>query len=229
MRRDGVATAEVMTMLGDRRPRRVLALAPHTDDAELGFGGTIARLLEERTEIVVAAFSSCAQSLPAETPDRALALEFAASIAEMGLGESGRRLYEFPVRRFREHRQDILQAMIELKREIVPDVVFLPASTDIHQDHEVIHQEGVRAFARAATVLGYELPWNMRSFHAQHFVRLEPRHIERKLAFLACYKTQAALRRPYFSPDFIESLARVRGVQSGTALAEAFEVSFSVA
>ena len=42
----------------------VLILAPHTDDAELGCGGTIARFLEEGKKIYVAAFSTARASLP---------------------------------------------------------------------------------------------------------------------------------------------------------------------
>jgi len=44
--------------------RRVLVLAPHTDDAELGCGGTIARLLTDGADVFVAAFSTAEESLP---------------------------------------------------------------------------------------------------------------------------------------------------------------------
>ena len=44
--------------------RRVLVLAPHTDDAELGCGGTIARLLRDGVDVFVAAFSTAEESLP---------------------------------------------------------------------------------------------------------------------------------------------------------------------
>ncbi|MBL6731310.1 MAG: PIG-L family deacetylase, partial [Bacteroidia bacterium] len=40
----------------------VLILAPHTDDAELGCGGTIARFLEEGKKMYVAAFSTARAS-----------------------------------------------------------------------------------------------------------------------------------------------------------------------
>ena len=48
--------------------KKVLVLAPHTDDGELGCGGTVARLLEEGCEVHFAVFSTCAESVPAGFP-----------------------------------------------------------------------------------------------------------------------------------------------------------------
>jgi len=55
---------------------RLLVLAPHTDDAELGCGGTIARLLEAGTEVYVVALSTADDSLPPGAPPTTLAHEF---------------------------------------------------------------------------------------------------------------------------------------------------------
>ena len=44
--------------------KNVLILAPHTDDGELGCGGTIAKLIEEGSEVYYAAFSVCETSVP---------------------------------------------------------------------------------------------------------------------------------------------------------------------
>lgn len=46
------------------KSKKVLVLAPHTDDAELGCGASIARFIEEGSDILVAAFSSAEESLP---------------------------------------------------------------------------------------------------------------------------------------------------------------------
>ena len=45
--------------------KRILILAPHTDDGELGCGGSIAKYAAEGTEIFYAAFSDCKKSLVA--------------------------------------------------------------------------------------------------------------------------------------------------------------------
>ena len=54
---------------------RVLVLSPHTDDGELGCGGTIARWIEEGKDIHYAVFSCCEQNVPDELPQDTLAKE----------------------------------------------------------------------------------------------------------------------------------------------------------
>jgi LmbE family N-acetylglucosaminyl deacetylase len=111
--------------------------------------------------------------------------------------------------------------MIKLKKKIDPGLVFVPSPTDIHQDHQVISQEGLRAF-KNVSVLGYEMPWNNISFNTRAFNVLSEEHIQRKIDCLKMYKTQQ--HRTYLNENFIRSLATTRGVQIGTTYAEAFEV-----
>ena len=203
--------------------QRVLLLAPHTDDAELGCGGSIARFLEEGTEIFVAAFSRAEDSLPAGSPPDMLEVEFRASMAKMNVPQRGVRVFSFPVRRFPQKRQEILEAILDLRREFNPDAVFVPSGNDKHQDHQVIHAEAVRAF-KDITIWGYELPWNHVDFSAQAFVTLESRHLERKWEALQEYLSQMRLNRPYFTREFIFGLGCVRGVQVKAGYAEAYEV-----
>jgi LmbE family N-acetylglucosaminyl deacetylase len=203
--------------------KRVLVLAPHTDDAELGCGGTLARLMEEGTRILLVAFSSADESMPAGMDPGTLVKEFGAASKVLGLKEEDTRLYSFRVRRLAEHRQEILEELVKIRREFQPDVVFMPSGNDVHQDHQVIHNEGLRAF-KELSVLGYELPWNHITFSAQAFVRLETRHVEKKAAVLRAYRSQFELGRPYFTADYVRSLASVRGIQIKTQYAEAFEV-----
>lgn len=101
--------------------------------------------------------------------------------------------------------------------------MLLPCKQDIHQDHQVIHAEGVRAF-KNASVLGYELPWNTFDFAPQLIVGLEERHMERKWEMLQAYDSQITLGRRYFSRELIYGLARVRGIQAGKEFAEGFQV-----
>ena len=132
-------------------------------------------------------------------------------------------VYGYPVRRLSYHRQEVLEDLVKLRREVNPDLVLMPSPNDVHQDHQVTHAEGVRAF-KDLSILAYELPWNHIHFAAQAFVIVEPRHLDRKWEALQQYQSQLQLARPYFSRDFIESWARVRGVQVRAPLAEAFEV-----
>ncbi len=202
---------------------RILILAPHTDDAEIGCGGTIARFLEEGRDVHVAAFSSAEDSLPEGAPKTLLRDEFHSAMDVMGVPSERRYVFEYPVRRLMDYRQEVLEQLITLKKEISPDMVFLPSGEDVHQDHQVMHIEGLRAF-RNASILGYELPRNHITFTTHAFVVLKQRHIEKKWRTLQCYESQFSLARSYFTQEFIESLARVRGIQVDSELAEAFQV-----
>lgn len=204
--------------------KRVLALAPHPDDVELGCGGTLARLLEEGASVAVAAFSICRDSIPPDLPPTIAGDEFAESMRRLGVPAADVTLLDYPVRRFSDHRQDVLEDLVRMRNRISPDLVLLPSAHDLHQDHQVIATEGLRAF-KETSVWGYELPWNQIAFSAQAFVTLQRHHLDAKWRALTAYQTQISLGRPYFRQDFVDGLARVRGVQVKTEFAEAFEVA----
>jgi LmbE family N-acetylglucosaminyl deacetylase len=201
--------------------RRVLVLAPHTDDGEFGCGGTIARLVEADAEVRYVAFSVATKSLPAGFPPDTLSREVREATTEIGLAPEQLTVHDFDVRSFPDHRQEILELLIGLWEEWRPDAVLQPSLGDIHQDHQVVAAEGLRAFKRT-TVLGYEIPWNTLNFTFQAYIALEQRHVERKVAALARYESQQ--HRNYANPEYIWNLARTRGINVGREYAEAFEV-----
>lgn len=201
--------------------KKVVILAPHTDDGELGCGATIAKMLEEGAEIYYIAFSTADESVPDHFPKNQLEIEVAHATAELGIKPVNLRVFKHQVRKLNYVRQEILESLIEIRNEIQPDFVFLPSSKDIHQDHITVSQEGIRAF-KFTTILGYELIWNNLSFNTDCFIRVEERHVNKKISALAKYKTQEG--RSYMDPDFIRSLAKVRGTQIGSDFAETFEL-----
>jgi N-acetylglucosamine malate deacetylase 1 len=201
--------------------RRALVLAPHTDDGELGCGGTIARLVEAGAEVHYMAFSSASRSLPDGFPADTLVHEVRAATSELGIPESGLTVHDFEVRTFPTVRQEILELLVAANAELTPDLVLMPSLGDIHQDHETIAREGMRAFKRT-TLLGYEIPWNCFQFNRQAYVPLEARHLERKLAAVRHYASQQ--HRNYANEDYIQNLARTHGIECGRELAEVFEV-----
>ena len=201
--------------------KRVLVLAPHTDDGEFGCGATLARLVDGGTDVRYVAFSIATRSLPEGFPPDTLAREVREATAELGISEERLDVHDFEVRTFPEHRQQILELLIGLWEEWTPDAVFMPSLRDIHQDHQVIAAEGLRAFKRT-TVLGYEIPWNNFNFDHQAYVGLEERHVERKVAALERYASQQ--HRNYANPEYIRSLARTHGINVNRDYAEVFEV-----
>jgi N-acetylglucosamine malate deacetylase 1 len=201
--------------------RRVLVLAPHTDDGEFGCGGTMARLVEGGAEVRYVAFSIATRSLPEGFAPDALAREVRDATAELGIPEAQLTVHDFEVRTFPVRRQEILELLIALWEEWPPDAVLQPSVRDIHQDHQVVAAEGLRAFKRT-TVLGYEIPWNNFNFDYQAYVALEREHVERKVSALARYASQQ--HRKYADAEYIRARARTNGINVGREYAEVFEV-----
>jgi N-acetylglucosamine malate deacetylase 1 len=203
------------------RFRKVLVLAPHTDDGELGAGGTIAKLIDSGAEVFYAAFSTAEQSVPEGFPKDILKREVKNATLKLGLKSENLFVYNYEVRKLNYVRQEILEDLIRLRKNVNPDLIFMPSLDDIHQDHTTVAQEGLRAF-KHRTILGYELIWNNLTFRTSCFVRLDESQVMRKCEALKEYASQS--HRDYTSEEFIKSLAKTRGVQIGSAYAEAFEV-----
>ena len=202
-------------------PSKILVLAPHTDDGELGCGGSIAKFCAAGKEVYYAAFCLCSAALPQHLPPDTLEAECRTATALLGIPPENLRLFNYEVRQLPSNRQQVLEDLLLLNKTIQPDLVLLPAASDIHQDHQVIHQEGMRAF-KNVTFAGYELPWNNYQFHTNFFIRLSEEQLAKKVEALKAYRSQA--HRNYMEEKFIRSLATVRGVQTSSPLAEAFEI-----
>jgi N-acetylglucosamine malate deacetylase 1 len=199
--------------------KKILIVSPHTDDGELGCGGTVARFVEEGCEVNYVALSCCEKSIPKEYPKNILSIEVKKATRILGIEEP--ILFGYDVREFPRYRQEILDTLIRLRNKIQPDMVFTPSSYDTHQDHHTVMEETLRAF-KQCTILGYEQPWNNISFNTCAFIHLEDRHIQKKIDALQCYETQK--NRAYLNEDFIRGLAMTRGTQIEERYAEAFEV-----
>ncbi|SNT11371.1 N-acetylglucosaminyl deacetylase, LmbE family [Ekhidna lutea] len=199
----------------------VLVLAPHTDDGELGAGGTINRLVENGSKVTYLAFSTAKESVPEGMPNDILKTEVRAATKKLGINENNLIIKDYQVRKLNYSRQEILEDLIELRRNNQFDLVLVPSLNDIHQDHQTIANEGLRAF-KNTTILGYELIWNNLTFDTTCFVSLEESNLKVKCEALKEYNSQAG--RDYMSEEFVYALAKSRGVQAGVAFAESFEV-----
>ncbi len=201
--------------------KKILILAPHTDDGEFGCGASIAKFIGEDSEVYYAAFSLAEESVPPPYPKNILEVEVKSATKVLGIKAENLLLYRYKVRHFAYFRQEILEDLVQLNKRISPDLVFMPCLQDLHQDHSTIAMEGLRAFKRTS-ILGYEIPWNNMNFHTQCFIKFEENHLLKKLNALDCYNSQK--QKSYASEDFIRSLAITRGTQIGFKYAEGFEV-----
>jgi N-acetylglucosamine malate deacetylase 1 len=210
---------KILVMLSSNK--NILVLAPHTDDGELGAGGSISYFIERDCKVTYAAFSTAEESVPEGLPRDILKTEVRRATQRLGIDPSNLLIFNYEVRKLGYARQNILEELIRIRNSSNYDLVLIPSLNDIHQDHTTIAQEGLRAF-KNTTILGYELIWNNLTFNTQCFIKLQKRHIQKKVDALKEYQSQGF--RDYLAEEFIFSLARSRGVQVGCEYAEAFEV-----
>ncbi len=201
--------------------KRILVLAPHADDGEFSSGGSIKRFTEEGKEVIYVAFSPCTKSMPDGSVENQLYMELERAVSHLGIQSNQLIKFDFPVREFPKYRQEILEELIKLRKKYNPDLVLLPNSNDVHQDHHTIYKEGLRAF-KHIKLLGYELPWNNITFTNTFHVKLDSRHLDAKVDAISEYKSQGF--RPYMEKEFFYGLAKVRGIQVNADYAEAFEL-----
>lgn len=201
--------------------KTVYVLAPHTDDGELGAGGTISKLIDNGADVYYFAFSTAEESVPDGFPNDILKTEVRNATRKLGIDIDKLIIYNYKVRKLNYARQEILEDLIKRHKILEPDLVLMPSLNDIHQDHSTIAQEGLRAF-KNTTILGYELIWNNLTFNTTSFIKLDKKYIQAKCDALKEYKSQGS--RNYMSEEFIFALAKTRGVQIGTQYAESFEV-----
>jgi LmbE family N-acetylglucosaminyl deacetylase len=200
----------------------VLVLSPHTDDGELGAGGTISKFLDEGKDVYYIAFSGCEASVPQGLPKNTLRKECKRSTKILGLKPDKVIIMDYEVRTLPEHRQEILEKLIKLKGEFQPEIVLVPSSHDMHQDHGVIYWEALRAFKKEASIWGYEHPWNNLTFTTDIFVQLTSEQVDRKI--LALKKYQSQIDKRYMDENNLRALICSRGSQLDVQYAEAFEL-----
>jgi len=199
--------------------KNVLIVAPHADDAEIGCGGVISRLIRSGSKVTVAVFCVDPKVLPPGMESNDWAKEQALSAEFLGFDLI---VYGYEMRKLSNRRQHVLEQLVSLRDTINPDCVFIPSTFDIHQDHKCISEEGVRAF-KDRKLLGYELFWNHIGLHqTQTYFRLSSKDIANKIKAISIFKTQTW--RPFCDPTITAGHARCRGIQINTKYAEAFEV-----
>lgn len=195
---------------------KILVIAPHADDAEFGAGGTISLAVEEGHSVIVKVMCLAEKV----TGDNRRWDEGNNSLNYLGVKDVEYCFSPEWHREFNRYRQKILDMFISWNELHKPDMVVIPQSGDIHQDHKVVYEEGIRAF-RESTLLGYDMPSCNFVCNGRYFVQLGKMHIDNKFRALQFY--ESVRNRPYMQEEYIYGLAKIRGVQCGCQYAEAFE------
>jgi len=199
------------------RPLRLLCLGAHSDDIEIGCGGTLIRLFASNplSEVLWVVLSA--------SPERAREAEKSAGIYLAGAARK-----EVIVQNFRDSYFPYIGGSIKeylhgLSQRFKPDIVFAPVRHDLHQDHRVVSELAWNAF-RDQLIFEYEIlkyDGDLRSPNL--FVPLEHSICEEKISrLMTCFETQKT--NSWFDEQCFRGLMRIRGVEanSPTKYAEAF-------
>lgn len=200
---------------------RILFIGAHTDDIEMMCGGSICKFIESNCEIYYSTFSFADKSLPEGFSSGATKTEVLNSVQILGIPVNNLTLFDYEVRVFPKYRQEILEDLVKLRRDINPDLVITHNSNDTHQDHKVISDECYRAFKQYSSIWGYESFKNNRIFKNDLYVKLNSQFINKKIEAISQYKSQII---KYDNRDAIKGLASLRGLQVNCEYAECFEV-----
>ena len=201
--------------------RSALFISAHTDDSEFGAGGLLARLTEQGAHVRILVLSAPEESLISGFTKEMLLAEQMSAAASLSVPDDCIEMHDFPVRRFQEHRQDILETLYRSRQRHVPDLVVTHGAQDCHQDHQAVAEETFRAFKRDSIVT-YCHPWNTRGSLGNIFVALEPRHLDRKIDAIGKFVSQS--HRSYHNPDLIRSSAVEAGAVVDLQYAERFSI-----
>jgi LmbE family N-acetylglucosaminyl deacetylase len=199
------------------QPLRILCLGAHSDDIEIGCGGSILRLLRDHpaAEVMWVVFGATGQRV-----------HEARRSADMFLEQASARTVV--VKGFRDGffpyiGGEIKEYFEQLKQEYTPDIIFTHYRQDRHQDHRVISDLTWNTF-RNHFILEYEIPkYDGDLGNPNFYMRLDESLCATKVDYLiANFQTQA--NKHWFTEDTFLSLCRLRGIESNvpTKYAEAF-------
>ncbi|NLN71076.1 MAG: hypothetical protein GX142_09930 [Chloroflexi bacterium] len=201
-----------MTFFGET----VLCIGAHPDDIELGCGALIADIVDQ-TRVVCVTLSDN-QKNPLLTN---LVAEHHASMDILGVSPENVILHEFTTRRLKAVRQEILEVMIDLKKHYRPEVVFVHTAKDIHQDHQTVTEEALRAY-RGTTLLGYDVLRSSYGFFPDFLVEVSLQGLETKVQALKAYQTYSD--KYYFDEEIIRATALRHGALAERPCAEGFDI-----
>lgn len=195
----------------------VLCLGAHSDDIEIGCGGTIMKLAEECEGLTVwwVVFTADGQR---EAEARASARTFLAKAGKAKVIVKKFRNSFFPVQGDR-----IKEFFEQLKGQVQPDLIFTHYRDDRHQDHRIISDLTWNTF-RSHMILEYEIPKYDGDLGIPNiFVALNEDACRKKARWL-CQFFQTQANKHWFSEDTFLALPRLRGIEcaSETKYAEAF-------
>lgn len=195
--------------------KKVLALAPHPDDIEIGCGGTLAEHVRRGDEVHV--FVATCGEIGGEPEVRKREQEASSNI----LGVHQLYWGGFQDTRLPEVDQPLMLALESMIQQVAPDVVYVNHKDDTHQDHRAMAQVALSVTRYVPNVLAYETPSSV-DFDPKLYMDIQDT-LEIKLEALKAHASQVDRTHVRLSIiDIALATAHFRGVQGRLASAEGF-------
>lgn len=196
--------------------RRALFLGAHPDDIELGCGALIHHIAAH-TEVLSVTLSDNQKN-----PDlKNVVGEHYKSMAVLGIPKENVVVGQFSTRVFHDARQEILEYFLKLRKDFQPEIIFVHSKADVHQDHNTMTEEALRAF-RGITLLGFDVVRSSYGFFPHFLVEVSEADVEAKLEALSQYKTYA--EKYYFERDLLRATMIRHGALAERPFAEGFDI-----
>jgi LmbE family N-acetylglucosaminyl deacetylase len=206
---------EAVLQRDPRAPLQILCLGAHSDDIEIGCGGTILHLTERYSAV------SCRWVVFSADGRREAEAKTGAQLFLRHAAASTVDVEPFRESFFPSVAAQIKERFEALKAGPTPDLVFTHYRHDLHQDHKVISDLTWNTFRRSL-ILEYEIPkWDGDLGTPNCYVRLPDALLERKIRYL-CETFASQRAKPWFTADVFRALPRLRGVEANAPFAEAF-------
>jgi LmbE family N-acetylglucosaminyl deacetylase len=196
--------------------KRVLLLGAHPDDIELGCGALLHHIIKE-TDVLCVTLSDNQKNLDLKN----IKEEHYVSMAILGVPKEKIVFGPFTTRVFPDARQEILEYFLKLRKDFSPDLIFVHSKQDVHQDHNTMTEEALRAF-RGITVLGFDVVRSSYGFFPHFLVEVTEEDVNKKIEALSHYKTYRD--RYYFNSELTRSIMVRHGALAECPFAEGFDI-----
>jgi LmbE family N-acetylglucosaminyl deacetylase len=199
------------------RPLRILCIGAHSDDIEIGAGGTIMHLLAAHPAAEVCwivCASTQVRRLEAEASVRAFCADAGNVTTTIG---------SLPENVLPQHSTEVREFLDLHARPFQPDIVFCPHRDDLHQDHRLLAEMALQIF-RDHPILEYEIAKYDGDLHTPNvYVEVDDAVATRKVDLLfEHFPTQHS--RTWFDREAFFALMRLRGIECNSRYAEGFHV-----
>jgi len=195
---------------------RVLFLGAHPDDIELGCGALLHHIANQ-TDVLCVTLSDNQNNPELKNVKN----EHFDAMAVLGVPDEKIILGPFTTRIFPDSRQEILEYFLKIRRDFRPDLIFVHSRQDVHQDHNTMTQEALRAF-RGITVLGFDVVRSSYDFFPHFLVEVTEQDVNKKIEALSKYKTYRD--RYYFNSELTRSIMVRHGALAERPFAEGFDI-----